>query len=109
MRTLTDIIDIEDRIDLEEVFHHVDKTTQMLSTPVNATLNHTGEVHMRHEVPLRIVTVSPSDESHPCMCMRGAYSPCTEIKLKATCLISVTRDATTWVFMQERNLLCVLL
>ena len=65
VRSLTDIADIEDRIDLEEVFHRVDKTTQLLSTPVNSTLNHTGEVHMRHEVPLRVVTVPPERHFAP--------------------------------------------
>lgn len=56
VRALTDIADVEDRIDLEEVFHSVDKTTGSLASPVQGLLNHTGEVHMRSEVPLRIVT-----------------------------------------------------
>ena len=56
IRTLTEIADLEDRIDLEEVFYRVEKDTQMLAAPINTTLNHTGEVHMRSEVPLRVVT-----------------------------------------------------
>lgn len=116
MRTLTDIVDIEDRIDLEEVFHHVDKTTQMLSNPVNATLNHTGEVHMRHEVPLRVVTVSPSEESHACLLVHAwgtflEYGIQTENNPFHFCSSRIY-DVTTWVFIQERYLerylLCVL-
>ena len=89
VRSLTDIADIEDRIDLEEIFHHVDKTTQMLSTPVNATLNHNGEVHMRDEVPLRVVTVSPFNENYVCVCFPTGRFDCSD---------SCARDARTRVF-----------
>ena len=57
VRTLTNIADIEDRVDLEEVFYNVDKDAEKLAAPVNATLTHTGEVHMRSEVPLRVITI----------------------------------------------------
>jgi hypothetical protein len=89
VRSLTDIADIEDRIDLEEIFHNVDKTTQMLSTPVNATLNHNGEVHMRDEVPLRVVTVSPFNETYVCVFFPTGRFDCSN---------ACTRDERTWVF-----------
>ena len=66
VRTLTDIQDIEDRIDLEEVFEMAHKDTEKLSVPPNATLNHFGEVHMRSEVPLRIITVLYLCPNPPC-------------------------------------------
>ena len=77
VRSLTDIADIEDRIDLEEIFHHVDKTTQMPPMPMNATLNHTGEVHMRDEVPLRVVTVSPFNKKYVCVFFSTGQFDCS--------------------------------